>query len=215
MPVCGRAGELLAGQHGLAGLAKLAAGDFLRAEIPLRPAGYAAGFRTLGGELERGLDHFEGVPRGAAGTALDEADLAECLAASGVPWSPKGSAFSTPLEDDPAPAAFAIAEAWGDAIAIRATMVRLNRAGPESIEALTHFLLALNARIRLARGSMTPDRVILEVVLPAACAGPDLVRQAVRSLWTGAGAARRECDALLDPSIAEAYLQFHLKGANA
>jgi hypothetical protein len=215
MPLCGDTGTLLASQHGLAGLAKVAAGDYLRAELPVGRADCADAFRTLCGELERGLDHFEGVPESAVASTLSAENLAECLSASGVAWSPKGGAFSTPLEDDPAPTSFAIAEALANAIAVRATMVRLHRLNGESMKALNHFLLVLNQRIRLARGSMAPDRVVLEVVLPASCAKPALVKQAVRSLWTGAAAVRRECAALVDPEIAEAYLQFHLKGANA
>lgn len=215
IPLCGDARSLLASQQGLAGLAKLAAGDFLCAELPIGRADRADAFRALCSELERGLDHFEGVPESTVATTLSAENLAECLSASGVSWSSKGSAFSTPLEDAPAPISFAIAEAIGKALAIRATMVRLHSPSGESMKALTHFLLVLNQRIRLARASMAPDKVVLEVVLPAGCAKPALVNQAVRSLWTGAAAARRECAALLDPEIAEAYLQFHLKGANA
>ena len=215
MPLCGDARQLLARQHSLAGLAKVAAGDFLRAEIPLGRSDCADAFRTLRGQLDAALDHFEGVPGPPPPRKLAEADLSECLAASGVAWSPKGGGFSTPLDDDPAPTCFAVAEAMGNGLAIRAAMARLRAPGPESRDALTHFLLVLNERIRLARASMAPDRVVLEVVLPAACARPAMVRQAVRSLWTGAAVARRECAALLRPKVAEAYLQFHLKGANA
>jgi hypothetical protein len=214
MPLCGDAAALLARQHCLAGLAKVAAGDYLRAEMPSGCADCADAFRTLRGELERGLDHFEGVPDSTAAAPLSVENLAECLSASGAPWSPRGSGFSTPLEDGPAPAAFAIAEPRGNAFAIRANMVRLHGPQRASTEALTHFLLVFNECIRLARGSMSPDGIVLEVVLPAACVKPALVQQAVRSLWAGAAAARRECAALLDPEIAAAYLQFHLKGAN-
>jgi hypothetical protein len=215
MPLCGDARSLLPCQHGLAGLAKVAAGDYLRAEMPASHTDCGPAFRILRRELERGLDHFEGVPEPEAASTPPFENLAECLSASGVPWSPKGSAWSTPLEDDPAPTSFAIAEALGNALAIRTTIARLHGPSRESAEALTHFLLVLNERIRLARGSMTPDRMVLEVVLPAGSVKPALVKQAVGSLWTGAAAARRECSALLDPEIAEAYLQFHLKGENA
>jgi hypothetical protein len=214
MPLCGDARGLLASQHGLAGLAKVAAGDYLRAEMPASYTDWGHAFRILRRELERGLDYFEGVPESTADATLPVENLAECLSASGAVWSPKGSAQSTPLEDDPAPTSFAIAEALGSALAIRATIARLHGPNRESTEALTHFLLVLNERIRLARGSMTPDRIVLEVVLPAGCVKPALVKQAVGSLWTGAAAARRECAALLAPEIAEAYLQFHLKGVN-
>ena len=215
MPLCGDARGLLADQHSLAGLAKLSAGDFLRAELPVGRAGCAAAFRTLCGELERALDHFEGVPESAPAAPLAAEMLEGCLSESGVAWSPRGGVFSTPLEDDPAPASFAIAEAMGNALAIRAAMVRLHNPVGESHRALIHFLLALNQRIRLARASLMPDRIVLEVVLPPACLNPVLVAQAVGALWAGAAAARRECAALLNPEIARAYLQFHLKGANA
>jgi hypothetical protein len=215
MPLCGDARALLPTQHSLAGLAKLSAGDFLRAELPAGRNDCAAAFRALCGELERGLDHFEGVPESAPAAPLSAGNLDACLSESGIAWSPRGNAFATPLEDDPAPTSFAIAETMGNALAIRSTMVRLPNPNGESREALTHFLLALNQRIRLARASPAPDRILLEVVLPPACVKPALVKQAVGALWAGVAAARRECAALLDPEIARAYLQFHSKGANA
>jgi len=211
MPVCGDAP--FQSQFTLPGLAKLSAGDFLRIELPVARGAYADTFRLIAAELERALDHFEGVPANPAPQpALKLADL---LAETSAPWTPKGDAFTTPLDDDPAPATFAIAEPMGSAVAIRTTLTRLHQPAPDSLDALTHFLLALNQRIRLARGSIAPGRAVLEVVLPAACATPALVTQAVNSLWTGTAVARRECAALLDPQIAEAYLQFHLKGAIA
>lgn len=208
-PLCGEARRLLGAQGSLAGLAKVAPGDFLRAEMPADPKDCGSAFRILCGELERGLDHFEGVepwPAAPAGGEWIERVL-------GDNWSRKGARFLIPLEDDPSPALYAAAEAMEDSVAIRAVLVRLRDAGPTAMAALTHFALALNEWIRMARVSLELRQAVLEVVLPRRCASPWLARQALGALRAGAAAARRECAALLDPAIANAYLQFHSKGA--
>jgi hypothetical protein len=211
-PLCGDVRRLLPRQYLLAGLVKAASGDFIRAELPAARDDTNRVFAILRAELEEGLDHFEDEPAPAATLPLEAGKIAECLNGSGFAWNQQQSAFTTALEDGPTPAAFATAEAMGEALAIRTTMARIRDPSARSLEALTHFLLVLNQRLRMARGSLMPDRVTLEVVLPPACVTPVLVKRAVRSLWAGAAAARRECAALLNPQVAEAYLDFHLKG---
>jgi len=81
---------------------------------------------------------------------------------------------------------------------------------------MTHFLLALNARLRLARASWTGGGVTLEVALPAAALNAFLVEEAVEALGAGFRLARRECASLLDGRVAAEYRKFHLsKGEQA
>jgi len=212
MPACGKTGDLLVRQADVAGLAKVAAGGYLRAELPLARRSLCQSFTVLRMELEKSLDFFEGNPGGprAEGTELS---LSDCLAATDLEWSAKEDKFCTRLEeDDPFTNHVATASLAGSALLLRTTLARVRNAGPASLCALSHFLLALNGHIRLARGSLGPDKAWLEVVLPADWATAELVHHAVRSLAVGSRAARRECAALLEPEMAQMYLEFHLKG---
>jgi len=85
--------------------------------------------------------------------------------------------------------------------------------GPESGRALTHFLLALNERLRLVRGSLGDAGVTLEVVLPSWSVTVDLLDRAIGAMIVATAMARRECAALLDPAVAEAFCALHRVGA--
>ena len=85
--------------------------------------------------------------------------------------------------------------------------------GPASTRALAHFLLALNQRLRLVRGTVGEAGVRLEVVSPSRIVNLDRLDRAVGALIVAAAMAKRECAALLDPAVAEAYCAFHRVGA--
>ncbi len=203
--------ELFRRQGELIGPIKVTADARLQAEMP---CGRALGetFVVLHSALRESLLVLAGEEQNPADEAPTEPDaLAEKLESCSFDWSREGNRFSIRLDPDPYSSSVAWAELHGGRLLLRARLVRLSEPGLASMRALGHFLLALNSRLRFARGCVRPDEVALEVVVPLAALTEDVLEKAVGALTVGTHLARKECRALLNHEVAQKYLNFHLR----
>ena len=137
--------------------------------------------------------------------------LSELLDSSGYEWTRAldDSAFVVNLECDPYRPRKARIEIVSGAVVARTELARIRGSDPDSTRALEHFLLALNSRLRFARGSLLADEAVLEVVFPASSSSDDVIGKTLGALSVGADWAHRECGALCIPTVAKRYLGFN------
>jgi hypothetical protein len=209
VPISGNGEALLRQQARMFSLAKVAAGGVLRAELPV---GKATGksFVRLRAALDEGLAVLAGtddvIEEDEPQAAL--ALLGDYLASGAREWSREEARFLVTLETGLFAQRIVIEPCRGG-MSFRADLVRLRAPEPVSLAALVHFLLALNAGLRLARALLLPDRIALEVVLRADDLNFELVNKALGALAVGSRLAKRECAALLDTNTAQSYCEFH------
>ncbi len=211
VPVSGAPADLLCRQAAICGPAKVTAGPCLRAELLLEKK-VDGSFVAMRSALEHGLQVITGRTRASAVEAGDRAEaeqtLTEYVSSGPREWLQEGPRFLLQVETDLFLQKI-VAEVARGCIRFRSDLVRLRDPEPVSFRALVHFLLALNSRLRLARGSLLSDRVVLEVCLPTWCVNTALMDQAVDALIVGARVAKKECAALLQPEVARTYCEFH------
>jgi hypothetical protein len=213
VPLAGPPEVLLERQAHIHGPAKVAAGPCLRAEWPVSRR-LAEGCAALRVALHAGLAVLEehgGSPPEVLGPRPEAAKVLETYAAE-APWafSRDGDAWTFRVET-PHLAQRTRATLEGGHVRFGAVLARLRHAHPNSRRALAHFLLDLNARLRLARGALGGDVAALEVVLPAKDLTTWLIEKAMGAVMVGTLAARRACVALVEHAVAEAYCTFHLE----
>lgn len=215
-PLMGTGETLLDQQQEMRCLAKVAAGPSLRAELSVDGSVESAGV-ALQGAMQAGLAVLDGRDTTAAPMAHADQRVSEVLgtyapAAYVLDWAKDGTGWRCRVETSRGVQRVA---AWIEpgAVSLAADLVRLRDPEPLCLRALAHFLLALNRRLRLARGSLDRRAVRLEVVLPADILDPRLLDQALGALAVGVTHARRECAALLEPALATHYCALHLEGA--
>jgi hypothetical protein len=102
-----------------------------------------------------------------------------------------------------------VAHVVGTAVIFRASLVRRTPTTGLCLDALTHFLLAINARLRFARATFAPAGLVQEVALPVAVLTPAVASCAVWAVSNGLLKTKQACAALSDTRTAEEYLQFH------
>lgn len=185
---------------------KIVSGPALIAELP--PAvDLASTFTMLRAALRQGLASLisadaevlrEERPTDAA--PRFEALLEE----SAYAWDRKDDHLSTR-----AGTARVVASLHGPAAVFRANLVRLGPVPGASVDALTHFVVAANARFRFVRMTLLSDRLVEEVVLPVAVLTPSLVNGALGAVRDSVRVTRRACAALADARVADQYLEFH------
>jgi len=210
IPAAGDAAVLLGRMPEAMAPVRVAEGPVLLAEMPYETDA-AGAVRTVESALELGSHAI--LNGGAPAIYNDDpeavsAAFVSCLEDSGVTYERNEHQFQFRLETG----AFQqkiTAEPRGSNILLRGDLARWKEVEPDSAGALAHFLLSLNRRIRLARGSVAGGRVGVEVVLPASTLRPWLLEKALGALAVAARLARRECAALLDAEIARNYLEFH------
>lgn len=202
---------LLRRQAGILGLAKAAAGPSLRADMP------AAGslgetFTALRDALEVGLATLGDKPAPPAQTPGAQGEVKDIMDsyASSSPWEwrRRRGRWSS-LVETPRGQQWIVAEVTKGCLRLASPLVRLCDPHPASRAALAHFLLALNARLRLARGALLDSGVELEAILPAQHVSSRLIDKAEGALIVGASLTERECTALLEPALGDAYRAFH------
>jgi hypothetical protein len=214
VPVSGKGEALLRQQARMLSLAKVARGGVLRAELPVGKA-MGKSFVRLRAALAEGLAVLAGtddaIEKDATEKDEDQAALAllgDYLASGAREWSREESRFLVTLETGLFAQKIVIEPCRGG-LSFQADLVRLRAPEPVSLAALVHFLLALNAGLRLARALLLPDRIALEVVLRADDLSFELVNKALGALAVGSRLAKRECAALLDTNTAQSYCEFH------
>jgi hypothetical protein len=205
IPAFGEVGALLARQAEVGAPVKVVAPAAWRAEMP-----------DCAGAEEVVRAALRAATEPAPQTAGPGAEaLAAALLESAMPWvsGPGGAVLR--VEAPGATCSIAASLGEGGSVFFRAPLLR-RTVPPEVRDVMTHFILALNARLRLARASWTDAGVTLEVALPAAALNAFLVEEAVEALAAGFRLARRECASLLDGRVAAEYRRFHLsKGEQA
>ena len=203
--------ELFRRQGELIAPVKVTADARLQAEMP-RGRELGETFVILHSALRESLQVLAGEEQNQADEALMEPDaLAEKLESCSFAWFREGNRFSIRLDPDPDSSSVAWAELNGGSLLLRAQLVRLGEPGLAPMRALGHFLLALNSRLRFARGCVRRDEVALEVVVPLAALTENVLEKAVGALKVGTRLARKECRALLNHEVAQKYLNFHLR----
>jgi hypothetical protein len=214
LPLEGEADELLERQPGFPGPAKVVPGPLLQAEMPVRSAIEPA-FVAVRSAVEYAIQVLseERVSTGPETEATGEAivTLTEYVEAGIWEWKREGGGFVLTMETGGGSLKVGI-ELAGSLAHFRSELVALRDPAPASERALAHFLLALNHRLRLARGSLLNDRAALEAAVPSAPLTPWLISKAVNSLIVGTRLAKRECAALLDAEVAQTYCAFHQEG---
>jgi hypothetical protein len=210
-PVPGAPVDLLCRQAAIHGPAKVTAGPSLRVELPCEKKAEER-FAAMRSALAHGLQVLARNNRVTAVEASEqiaaEQTLADYCSSGPREWSQEGQQFLLRVETDFfLQKIMAVAEQG--CVHFCSDLVRVRDPAPVSLRALVLFLLALNSRLRLARGSLLADRVVLEVRLPAWNANAWLLDKAVGALMVGARVAKRECAALLEPAAARTYCEFH------
>jgi hypothetical protein len=208
VPVDGDAASLLARQRSLRVPVKVLHGPILAGELPCADDLFLA-FRTLRGSLSQALAILGGSTSpddeeqdGTAQTGLDAV-----LQASALDWAINGDKPTTK-----AGGLTIAAERRVASVTFSTRLVKLAASAPCCLQALTDVLLALNRRLRFARGTLESDRILVEVVLPISVVTPALVDRALETIVVGTRLAKKPCTALLDPWVAGKYLEFHNGG---
>ena len=101
------------------------------------------------------------------------------------------------------------AEANGDVAVFASELIQWEDLAAPARRALAAFVDELNRRWRPARGLLSNDKLVVQVVLSAAAWGPDEIDRAVEALLFAHSRAKQECAALLHEQVAQLYLQFH------
>jgi hypothetical protein len=199
--------DLVRRQSGLLVPVKIISGPTVIAELPMTET-VSATFVGLRSVLHGAIAQLVSPPQEASVDEQAETDVARRIHAvleeTAFTWDRDGGHLSTN-----AGAAAVMAESIGRAVVFRTTVVHLAAGGGPSMDALTHFVLALNARFRLIRASFLPGRLVQEVALPEALLAPALADRAVRALSESCRMTKRACAALADGRVAERYLEFH------
>jgi hypothetical protein len=197
-------GDALAKQSRIAGPAKAVAPDLWRVEAPLCKSAEAIVCQAARAVSDQYASAVH-VPDAGDQGASEELPAA---AFEGLGWELAPAGLVLRVEDSSGSHRVAATRGSG-AVYFRSALLR-RRVPDSSRDVLAHFILALNARLRLARASFVADGVVLEVALPAAELDGFLVGEAVAALAVGVRLARRECAALLDGWLASQYREFHL-----
>ena len=199
--------SLLRAQPQLLAPVKAMRGGRLRAEVPCR-RDVGASFLLVQAALESSLRQLAGIehtPRELPHHRPSE--VSALLESSGYPSAESADGFDVTLDDDPYRPKTARVVILGDSLTFRTDLARTENVS--TTRALEHFLLALNGRLRFARGSLREPMAVLEVVFPAASANAELAATALDALRVGVEWAQRECRALQSSSLAKRYLSFH------
>jgi hypothetical protein len=216
-PLEGAPDRWLARQPRIQTLAKIVSAPALRVDVPILGSLDDAG-RTLRAVLRDALaclaDDETGTAEGQHTNTTATADRAAgeilnaCAASS--PWlvSTDSGTVALVVETARGRQQRITANVGGGCLRLTALLgPRPSRPAPR--RAITRFLLTLNERVRLARGTVGEAGVGLEVVLPSWTVNEELLDRAIGALVVAAGMAKRECVALLDPTVAEVFCAFH------
>jgi hypothetical protein len=206
VPLGGSAKALVARQDHLLLPIKVVPGPTLIAELPL-VEDLDSTFRILRKFLRRGLAicaATEEPRRLELEDANTGAAWQSALEASAIAWHRDNEQFAAS-----AGRARVIACAVDGAVVFRVDVTRLHTAAAVSLDALTDFVLAVNARFRFVRATLTPGWLVHEVALPTSVLTPELVSCAVTAVRDCFHQTRKACAALVDPRVAAEYLDFH------
>ena len=207
VPLAGNEREWVRRQSGLLLPVKVVAGPKLVAELPLTDD-LASTFCALRAVVREALALLASEGDAVRGVEREDADLNARLASaveeSAFTWQRDPEHLSTKVG-----IARVVAKASGASAVFRTNIVRLGQSTGPSLDALTDFVLAANARFRFVRGTFVPGRLVQEVAWPMAVLTPTLVNRAVRALSDSFRMTKRACAALVDGHVAEQYLEFH------
>lgn len=205
--------SLLATQATILSAAKIAKGPTLRVELPVARSA-APPVSALWRALEVGLAALDGRERTIRGPAREADEAARVVLATyaasayGWEWATDPNGWRCLAETRRRTHRIDVRMHDGH-VSFRTTIARPRDPAPASRRALSHFLLELNARLRLARGALADAGVRLEVILPASDLDLGLIDHVLGALVVGASRAGRECAALLDLAMAREYCAFH------
>jgi hypothetical protein len=214
MPLEGAPDRWFARQPRIETLAKIVAGPALRVDVPIAES-IGEAVATLGAVMREAVGH---LGTGDSGTSTATADAAARRAArealdahaASSPWlvSREPDAVALVVETARGRQQRIAAHVGQRCLHVKALLDR-PPGEPVSRRAITSFLLALNERVRLARGTLGAAGVQIEAVLPAGLVTLHLLDRAIGATVVAAAMARRECAALLDPAAARMFCQFH------
>jgi hypothetical protein len=186
---------------------KIVAGPALVAEMPLTET-LASTFPVLRSILHRGLKLLESADPESVDTGAPDADAAARLESmldqTAFAWQRGGDSVVTHV----GPSRI-LACVRGTSVVFQSTVIYVASRRNPSLDALTHFALATNARLRFARSTFVAGRLVQEVAVPAAVLSAALVSHAVGAISTAFHVTKRACAALADSRIAEQYVEFH------
>ena len=206
MPLPGSGKDLVREHERLQLPIKIVPGPALVGEMPC-DGDLTSAFELLRASLHRGVDLLESE-RGVI-HAADHAGpemlprLESILDQSAFTWSDASGLVSTRTGNGKV-----VVTLQTESVIFRAPMAHLGQASPASLEALEHFILMMNARLRLVRGSFVAGRLVGEVVWPIAVLTPTLVDHAARSIDASLR-TKKACLALANGLVAEQYLELH------
>lgn len=215
-PLGGSPDRWFAQQSRIQTLAKVVDGAALQIDIAIQES-LGAAFTTLKAIVRDALSCLAGDDTATAGKA-GAVGTADCAAvevlntyAASSPWlaSAEAGGFTLLVDTARGRQQRITAKVGEGRLRLTALLGNPKASGSASSHALAHFMLALNARVRLVRGSVGDAGVLLEVVLPPWVVNADLVDRAMGALIVAAAMAKRECAALLVPAVAEVYCAFH------
>jgi hypothetical protein len=214
VPLAGSERDLLERQGSLLLPVKVATGPMLIAEMPLT-GGLASTFVFLRSVAQQALVLVESS-RGLESSVNERVDvdlmtqLCSALEETPFTWDRNDRVVSTKVGTTTV-----VANVIATTAVFRANVVRLTAAAAPSLGALSHFLLAANARLRFVRGTFAPDGLVQEVALPIAVLTPTLVNRAVIAVSDGLLRTKRAYATLADRQAAEQYLEFHQQRKDA
>jgi hypothetical protein len=207
LPVDGDAASLLSRQRSLRLPIKVLHGPALAGELPC-VVDLISTFCTLRASLNKALAILGGSESDDEQNGeASETGLDAIFKASAFDWLFDGGKPTTNVGG-----LMIAAGRRAASVTLSTRLVKLAAPAPSSLQALTDVLLALNRRLRFARGALESDRIVIEVTLPISAVMPALVDRAVETIVVGSRVAKKAVRALLDPWVAEQYLEFHNGG---
>ena len=187
VPLPGDPSSLLIENGRLPTLAKPMPCGSLQVELPAASLNQA--FRAARADLERAADFLE--------SGRDPGPQAESVDNS---------------QQNPALPAFITARREQGRLLLWTQLAVVPETSGSALLAVAHYLLALNGRLRFARGSVRDACARLEVVLPAGELESQLLDAAAEALASGREIAKKPVAALCNPELALRYLEFHIQG---
>jgi hypothetical protein len=214
VPIAGSERDLIERQGSLLLPVKIATGPMLIAEMPLT-ASLASTFVFLRSVVHQALALVESS-RGLESSVNETVDvdvmtqLCSTLEETPFTWDRNDKVVSTKVGTTTV-----VAKVIATTAVLRANVVRLTAAAAPSLDALTHFLLAVNASLRFVRGTFARDGLVQEVALPIAVLTPTLLNCAVIAVTDSLLRTKRAYATLADRQAAEQYLEFHQQRKDA
>lgn len=202
--------QLLQKQVAVLAPVKVTPGPVLRSEWP-GDGGLRSSFELVRWALMSGLSFLNaGLLPSSLQSDGEQAEVLEDWMNSGKrSWTRRDGSWLTRVESGRLSQKITARQVAG-VVVFEAMLLRLRDPGPEMVQALSHFLLCVDERLRLIRGVFSEQAVQLQAVLPLSRWDAGLAEVCINCLVAGTALVKRECAVLHDREAARIYCECHL-----